>query len=334
MNRYLAICHALSLLEQPLTPGEYAAAVQPANPLFAGPCLTPQGFLLWLHEEGLLDQDPAPLDDPDQYRLNGLGQLLYQHLLNWTARDKAAITRQKAELRAASHEEPVAPDCPTCGSGFCAHYLFAVLLERLYVGLPAWNAWKPDEPALLAQALTQYFGARATRLSLLGETQALSQLLPTHQEALEGLLSDLSSGEAGIDPATIADFRVQAENRLLLPDLPGLSLPLLRIPRLRFTRGLMPPEHLQALRHLAYPQLFPREPGAPPRPFEDHFAILSRPGFDPERRQALLYLSDSGHDKLLILTRAADDQRWQLSKVVSAEARAGEFSALSGLNEA
>lgn len=311
MNRYLAICHALSLLEQPLTPGEYAAAVQPANPLFAGSCITPQSFLLWLHEEGLLSQDPAPLDDPDQYALNPLGQLLNQHLLNWTARDKAAIVQHKAELRASGAEEPVDPDCPRCGSGFCAHYLFAVLLERLYAGLPEWNAWQADEPELLTQAIAQTLALsnQPARLLLLSETLPLSSLLPNQQEQLEAGLQRATA--FGLQPDTLADFRRQAEQRLLLPELPDLLLLHVRIPRLRFARGLMPPDQLQALRRLAYPQLFPSDSAKLP---EDHFIALARPGLAADRHQALIHLSDSGHDWLLLLQ---DHRGWQLQHVIA-----------------
>lgn len=321
MNRYLAICHALSLLESPLTPAAYAHAVQPANPLFAGGCITPQSFLLWLQEEGLLEQSS------ETFRLNARGQLLNQHLLGWTARDREAITQHKAELRASGADEPVAPDCPACGSGFCAHYLFAILLERLYAGLPEARAWLPDEPALLSQALLAIAGHQPARLLLLSETQPLNTLLPQQQQQLEAGLRQATA--AGLQADTLADFRRQAESALLLPELPDLPLLHVRIPRLRFAHSLMPAEQLQALRRLAYPQLFPSSAA---QRSEDHFIVCARPGCDASRRQALLYLSDNGHARLLILHQTPAG--WRLDTLLAAEDSAPDFRVLSGRSEA
>ena len=45
MNRYLAICHALSLLEDEIRPEKYAEIVLAANPLFHTPCSRPLRFI-------------------------------------------------------------------------------------------------------------------------------------------------------------------------------------------------------------------------------------------------------------------------------------------------
>ncbi|MEZ0369543.1 MAG: hypothetical protein ACAI44_10690 [Candidatus Sericytochromatia bacterium] len=307
MNLYLAITHTLSLLEQPITPAAFAAAVQPANPLFASPCITPQGFLRWLSEEGLLQERR------ESFRLGPTGELLHQHVLNWTARDKAAIQQQTAARRAGG-ESPVVPDCPVCGTRFCAHYLFVVLLERLYAGLAVWNAWEEGEAALLAQALQAYH-AEGPRY-LLDQTEPLHVLSPARRENLERLLT---TAEAEAGPELLADFYLKSRQRLLLPLL-KLSPPYQPVSRLRFEQGLLEPEQLQALRRLAYPSLFtePQNPGSQGYfmdHFKGHFIRLARPGLSPARERALLWLDDSGADRLLLLESAP--LGWQLRKTFS-----------------
>ena len=301
MNLYLAITHTLSLLEQPMTPEAFAAAVQPANPLFASPCITPQAFLRWLSEEGLLQERR------ESYRLGPVGELLHQHVLNWTARDKAAIQQQTA-VRRAGGEAPVDPDCPVCGTRFCAHYLFVVLLERLYAGLAVWNAWEEGEAALLAQALNAYHAEGP--LFLLDQTEPLHALSPARRESLERLLT---TAEAEAGPELLADFYLKSRQRLLLPEL---SLPYQPVSRLRFEQGLLEPEKLQALRRLAYPSLFPepQNPGSQGH-FQGHFIRLARPGLNPAREGALLWLDDNSTDRLLLLESAPSG--WQLRKTFS-----------------
>ena len=294
MNRYLAISHALSLLDDPISATAFARAMR-ANPLFASACVTPAAWLRMLAEEGLLDEALA------NYQLSPSGRLLQQHILGWSARDQAAIRQQKVALRATSGQAPIDPRCPVCASDFCAQYLFVILLEQLYAGLSNWNAWDVDEPGLLTAALQACYGEQ--NLILLDQTEPLSARSPAKLEWLAAVLRRA----VDLPPELIADFRHRAEQHLLLPPLPDLQLAHSQVSRLRFERGLLPPEQLQNLRQLAYPSLFASAPAA-----NTQFVRLARPGFNPGRDQALLWLADGQRDQLLWLR--LEQGQWHIKR--------------------
>lgn len=144
MNPYLAFCHALSLLEQPISARAFSAAVITArNPLFTSPCSQPRHFLWVLQHEGVLHLQQG------RFQLQGAGMLLYSQVLNWSARDKAALLARKQH----SSPPPLQRNCARCGTGFCGLHLMLALLQRVYSGMADWQQWSAAEIALLQTVL-------------------------------------------------------------------------------------------------------------------------------------------------------------------------------------
>lgn len=294
MNRYLAICHALAQLEFPTGVEQFENATQNKNPLFESSCLTARDCLEWLYEEGLL------LEQQEAYQLSPHGQILYQHLLKWTARDKAAVQQAKTSRREISGEAPIQPECPVCTSDLCSHYLFMVLLDHFYADLAAWNA---QQKAFFRDLLSQHFANQD--FYLLSDTQPLSELSEFSQERLQLLLQNHS--ELVQEAELVADFMQQAIQRQVLPDLSALKQAQ-RVSRIRFERGLMALEELQQLRQAAYPSLF----SGLERRNQQPFVRVSKPGFNPEQDRALVYLSDGTQEELLLLS--FKEQGWQITQ--------------------
>jgi len=303
MNRYLAICHTLTLLEDPLELEAFRAAVIPANPLFQGGCSSPEKFLWLLCDEGLLKRQRK------YFQLSALGQMLHQHLLNWTARDKAAIQQRKAVLQAQQALEPLQSACPACGSEFCARYLFVVLLERLLAGLESWNAWAPQEPELIVAALEQSY-PKAQHIYLLNQTQTLQHLPAGQRKALKATLQTELSAQA--DPDLLRQFVTLSQQRLLLSGWPAwfggqLNARLQLVSRLQLDYGLLPAERLQILQPLAQAGLLSRSEPQPDSPEQSVLVQVSRAArLGP---QAILHLSCGSERELLWLEQAPE---WQV----------------------
>ncbi|MBF2055486.1 MAG: hypothetical protein IGS03_18710 [Candidatus Sericytochromatia bacterium] len=211
MNHYLAFCHALSLLEQPISAKAFAAAVAKAgNPLFDSACSRPQHFLRVLQHEGVLQLQQG------RFQLQGAGLLLYSQVLNWSARDKAAIQARRARQPA---PPPLVICCAQCGSRFCGLHLTLGLLQRVYSGLASWQAWSASEVALLHAVLRQQAAA-----AIVDHSQLL-----TPADALPGC-------PAGWSAAALAACLQKSATRRCLPvvlDRPQVS-------RLHLDYGLMP----------------------------------------------------------------------------------------------
>lgn len=317
MNRYLAICHSLSLLEQAISLPEFVRQVnQAVNPLFGSACSTPQQVLECLRQEAIL------IDVGDEaYQLSELGLQLYQHLLNWTARDKQSLAQQRELLRAVGQDLAVDVHCPRCGSDFCGLYLFVVMLERMYLGMSAWTEWAPEELKVLTAVLNQYgadlehslasaLSGKQLRLIVLEQSLAHNQLLPGERKALSHQLTRFGRRKAFAEfaPELKTRFRQVAHLRRLLPELPELTVPQVRLSRLRFEYGLMQPAQWQALRQLAYPRIFAKESDVV-QTVHNHLIALSCPALDATQRHALLLLQDNERKFLLCLEKT---NQWQI----------------------
>lgn len=298
MNLYLATSHILSLLEEPLQPEAFQAAVLPRNPLFATHCINPQKFLFFLADEGLLNT-------PKQgFVLSESGWLLHQHVLNWTARDKSAVQERKTAFQARTQAPPLEPECPLCHSRFCALYVFVILLERLYAGLESWNDWRPGELAILGESLEACLPPELSELYLYGETVTLQDFAPKTQAQVATQLKN--EAHCLEDPELVADFRHSATQRHLLPEsgtLPGLKHPHRRIGRLRFNLGLLPEATRQVLYGLADPELYARFYHQGPPDGKRAFVQLTRPGLNQAQNQALLLLKCNQRINLLLLEK-------------------------------
>lgn len=241
MNRYLATSHVLALLDQPVALADFETAVKKHNPLFAGRCLSATQFLWFLHEEGLLERQE------EIFSLSPLGEVLHQHILNWSSRDKQAVKLQKALWQARTQLPPIDPKCPRCASDFCALHLFIVLLEHFCLEQPLWNAWPEGQKSALLQALSEYYAAREP-LFLLWETEPFFQWPHWSSQASQGLLQALSADPlVGVDTDTLNAFGAGLSQRWLLREsgqvLPHLQL----ISRLRYDYGLFAPPLKQQL---------------------------------------------------------------------------------------
>ncbi|PIQ27680.1 hypothetical protein COW36_07230 [bacterium (Candidatus Blackallbacteria) CG17_big_fil_post_rev_8_21_14_2_50_48_46] len=311
MNLYLATCHVLSLLEEPLSPADFQAQVQPQNPLFATACTTPQKFLQMLAEEKILQEKKTG------FVLSELGKILQNHVLQWTARDKQESEKRKKNYQTRKGLQPIAPDCPRCKQRFCALYVFIVLLERLYEGLENWNLWQNGEAEILSTALHHACGELPAPHYLLSETCTLQNLSPLEQQGLQSTLA--SAPELTEEQELIADFRNKAQNSCLLPELKSLKQNIERVSRLRLDYGLMPPENLLILNALRTPEWDPREiyPAEKHAEISGSFLQISRPGISPAGNKALLYLSQ-GQDKRLFLLRHSR-KHWQVLDEISWE---------------
>ncbi len=261
MNRYLAVCHAFALLENPINSLDFSLSAA-HNPLFQGSCSEPHSWLEWLSQEDILKEQG------DQYLLSTEGERLYRHILNWTARDKQAVAERSSTRRAVLGTPPIQPDCPACSSDFCADYLTAILLENFIADRSHWTA---AETSLLQAAICLFQTEHPlARLYLLADVQ-LRESLPT--------------GAFGLNEETL-----QQHYGLRLT-LPRLRPELTQVPRIRFERGLLPKDNLQALQRLAFPALFAGE-SLSSQP-ESYLLRLSRPLFNAEQSQALIHL-DAG----------------------------------------
>ena len=211
MNHYLAFCHALSLLEQPISARAFAAAVVKAgNPLFESPCSRPQHFLRVLQHEGVLQLQQG------RFQLQGAGLLLHSQVLNWSARDKAVIHARRARQPA---PPPLVIRCAQCGSRCCGLHLMLGLLQRVYSGLDSWQAWSASEVALLHAVVGQQSPA-----ALVDHSQLL-----TPADALPGC-------PEGWSAAALAACLQQSSTRRCLPAV--LDRP--QVSRLHLNYGLMP----------------------------------------------------------------------------------------------
>ena len=315
MNRYFAICHSLSLLEQPISLADFIQQVnQSANPLFGSACSMPQQVLDCLKEEQIVQESVA---DSERYQLTSLGESLYQHLLQWTARDKQSLAQQREQLKAAGQDQSVDVHCPRCGSDFCGLYLFVVMIERMYVGMPEWTHWQPEELNVMIAALNQYFEAlqqpiqdesssKSLRLILLEQSRSLNQLLPGERKALSSQLTRFGRRKAfqQIANELKTAFRQGTVARRLIPELPALTVPHVRLSRLRFEYGLMAPGQWQALRQLAYPRVFTQSSeSALSQTVQNHLVLLSCPALEARQEHALVLLHDNGQDILFYLRK-------------------------------
>lgn len=316
MNLYLATCHTLSLLEEGIQPLKFRDEVLEVNPLFASACISPQKFLLLLTEEKLIQQQKGLL------KLTSLGKLLYQHVLNWSARDHEQVTKNKEAFQIKTGEGPLDLDCPRCGSKFCALHVFVVLLERLFAGLEHWNNWEAYEKMVLASALNQVlYDAEAEqgnqlKLYVLGETIGIQDLLPTEQKTLKMHIQILSERLKAKELEQ--DFQKKSQQPTLIYDLPGLKLPSERVPRLKLAYRLYSEEAWQKMHFLAYPELkhFIGTGELPPpgdQLEQGLFVRLSRVAFNQERDQAVLFMKAGELGQVLHL-RGTGNQ-WRLHRL-------------------
>lgn len=310
MNLYLATSHVLTLLETPISEEAFAVAVA-ANPLFASSCMSPRRWLLFLADEGLL------IRKKHMYQLGSVGLLLQRQVLNWTPPSDEQRTARRIAYQA-RRSQPVAaldPACPACGSGFCALYIFVILLERLYEGLEGWNNWRTGEKELIRQALPQVLLPAPQQLFLLAETYPVAKADSSLALALNSCLDQWP--DLRREPEWRNDFELRSQQRLLLQPLPDLEMPVQYISRLRLSMGLMKSEQLLYLHALADPELYPQTAqvlkqteGLP----KAEFVRICRPGLNPEGNQALLLLMLGARVQLIVLRRQR--QQWCLDKLL------------------
>lgn len=298
MNRYLALCHALTLLEDPIRLDDFTQQVLASNPLFDTPCSRPLKFIDVLKAEQIIRERSRHL------QLSPTGQLLHQHLLKWTQRDKEKIKVLRA-VREQSAEEPLQAECPNCGSAYCGRYLFVVLIERLYRGLKHWNDWREGELEMIASVLQQRYRGE---LFILNQSLHFQALSPPRQQAL-GLLFET---HADIASELQQDFMRQFVCQLLIRHLPELPPRAQLVSRLLFDHALLEPELQQQLQVLDSAPLFAllKEPQERP---QGNIIRVSRagrftppePSSEPFREQAteqgLLYLQENQNHYLLLL---------------------------------
>lgn len=291
MNRYLAVCHAFALLETPVSGTEFSQAVV-NNPLFTAGCARPQLWLDWLSEEGLLTEQELT------YCFSPVGEQMYRHVLNWTARDKQAVAERTASRRAQTATPPISPECPACGSDFCANYLSVILLENFNADRARWQA---DETDLLNAVLADFQSRHpAARLYLLADTQP-QDLAPDSAQALaQTTLSQ--AADFGLTPEALQTVFSQ---RQTLPEISSVEH--VRVPRLRYELGLMPQDSLTALRRIAYPTLFTDSPAGQP---ESWLLRVTQPAFSLNRHLALIGLSAGPQTQNLIFRLSAEGA-WQ-----------------------